>query len=676
MATKCVCIKYNGYFLVPAPMISVSRSFQDDGTGRVIGSTLNIKLEGKIVNARPGPLPGGGVQTRAQYLDSIKSSYSCLGSTTPNTDLVIGTSIDGINTMMEEERAFRKVFSNSKYNYTDADAVGTFNQPPNANIASDSNRLVVIANNNAVVDGFAKVVSYSSSPTSNNWVNTIDYSVELVIEEPATQFLNDSNKYLVSSVTDNFSIEPLDETNVFNNNDSIFSTYFGSSIGANSLWYNGAYPANATRYRITRTISAVGKHSHNEQALSSTESAPGALTTNDPVYDNILGDANRIPNALVTAGSGTAFTNARSYVLERLRHYPTIFYLNTWTLVNRVRTLSPNELGGSFEISETSIAVNPAYHPPWADDWSAEVSVDSSFLQTVRINGTVKGYETYTGNTLMDNPAYGAKAATMGNNSSVLHTGILQPILPTIGTMPSTTAPAQAGSIIGKYQNAVSGMHWLKGASTNSAGYPNTYLSPMARRAELFFTGGNNTNNIGNNPYRWLNSNTIMAERNASNSTYQMNPVPVSMSESHRSHAGEIDYTFEFNNRPLSMIRGSVSETLNINDNFPVQQIAEIFVLGRKLGPVLQDLNTVSAASREITLEVVLPRPRSLLDRTIFPVAAYQAATGIIEQLNPKYMFGTTDTTIKSFVKSDSQTWNPIEGRLSINKGWTWQRGK
>ena len=673
---KCVCIKYNGYYLVPAPMISVSRSFQDDGTGRVIGSTLNIKLEGKIVNARPNILN----QTRAQYLTSIASSYNCLNATvpSPNSNSIIGTALDGVDTMMEEERAFRKVFSNSKYNYSDSDAIGNAPEAPNATADLDSNRLIVVANGNNIVDGFAKVVNYSSSPTSNNWVNTIDYSVELVIEEPATQFLNDGTSYLLSSVADNFSIEPLDETNVFNNNDGILNTYFGSSIGANSLWYNGAYPANATRYRITRTISAVGKHSHNEQAASTTESAPGALgsISNDP-WNSVLGDAGRVPRALVSHPTGTAFTNARSYVLERLRHYPTTFYLNTWTLVNRVRTLSPNELGGSFEVNETSIAVNPAYHPPWADDWSAEVSVDSSFLQTVRINGTVKGYETYVGTFLGDDPAYGAKANTMGANNSVLHTGILQPIIPTIGTVPGTTiSQGPAGLMIGKYQNAVSGMHWLKGHSSTSAGYPNTYLSPMARRAELFFTGGNNTSNIGNNPYRWLNSNTIMAERNASNSTYQMNPVPVSMSESHRPHAGEIDYTFEFNNRPLNLVRGSVSETLNISDSFPVQQIAEIFVLGRKLGPVLQDLNTVSAASREITFEVVLPRPRSLLDRTIFPVFAYQAVTGIVEQLNPKYMFGTSDTTIKSFVKSDNQVWNPIEGRLSITKGWTWQRGR
>ena len=665
MAKKCVCVQYNGYYLVPAPMLSISRSFQDDGTGRVIGSTLNIKLEGKIVNARQ-TVAG---QTREQYLTSIVDSYTCM-TTAPGVNSIVGTAVDGINTMMEEERALRKIFSNSKYNYTDADAIGTFTQPSDATKSSNSNRLVVIANGNNIVNGFAKVVNYSTNPTSNNWVNTIDYSVELVIEEPASQFLNDSSKYLLSSVTDEFSIEPIDETNVFNFTDGVFSSYFASTIGASSLWYNGAYPANATRYRITRTTSAVGKHSHNEQGLTTQESSPTQLTASDN-YNNILGDTNRIPNVNVTTGSGTAFINARAYVLDRLKHYPTPYYLNNFRIYNRVRTITPNELGGSFSISETSTAVDPAYHPPWADDWSAEVSVDSSFLQTVRINGTMKGYETYNGTYLSDNPAYGAKSSNIDNSNSVLHTGILQPVQSSVGTFAS-----QSNNKIGKYQNAVSGMHWLKGHSTTSDGYPNTYLSPMARRAELFFTGGNTTANIGNNPYRWLNSSTIMGERNASNSMYQMNPVPVSMSESHRPHAGEIDYTFEFNNRPLSMIRGSVSETLNINDSFPVQQIAEIFVLGRKLGPVLQDLNTVSAASREITLEVVLPRPRSLLDRTIFPVDAYRSATGIVEQLNPKYMFGTTDTTIKSFVKSDNQSWNPIEGRLSISKGWTWQRGK
>lgn len=655
MATKCVCIQYNGYFLVPAPMVTTSRSFQDDGTGRVIGSTLNIKLEGKILSA---PKQAES-DTRNILYTRVATDYNCAISAANG----IGLALAGIDNMMEEERAFRKVFSNTRYNNDEEDATSTVTK---SNV--DANRLYIKANGNVIVDGYAKVVSYSTSPTSNNWVNTIDYSVELVIEEPAEQFFDGAKKYLLSSVTDEFSIEPIDETNVFNNSDIIISTYFGSSIGANSLWYDGQYPAHATRYRITRTTSAVGKHSHNVTNATTSESKPNALG-GDTGWNNILNAADRIPKTLVALGSGTAFVNARSYVLDRLQHYPTPFYLADFRICNRVRTVTPNELAGSFSVSETCIAVDPAYHPAWADDWSAEVSVDSSFLQTVRINGTIKGFETYSGTYLTDNPAYDAKPKTIDNNGSVLHTGILQPIQSAVGFVGTTL-----NEKVGKYQNAISGIRWLKGF--NAPGSPNVYLSPAARRAELFFTGGNNTSNITNNPYRWLNSSAILSERASSNAVYHMNPVPVNMSESHRPHAGEIDYTFEFNNRPLSMIRGSVSETLNINDSFPVQQIAEIFVLGRKLGPVLQDLNTVSAASREITLEVVLPRPRSLLDRTIFPVDAYRAATGIIEQLNPKYMFGTTDTTIKSFVKSDNQTWNPIEGRLSISKGWTWQRGK
>lgn len=669
MASKCVCVKYNGYYLVPAPIMTISRSFQDDGAGRVIGSTLNVKLEGKIVNARPKTTN----QTRAQYLVEIASSYSCM-TIRPNVDSIIGTSLDGINTMMEEERAFRKVFSNSKYNYTDGDfKTPVATPPPNPTADLDSNRLIVIANGNTIVDGFAKVVNYSASPTSNNWVNTIDYSVELVIEEPATQFLNDSKSYLISSITDEMTIEPIDETHVFNYSDPIFSQYFGATVAPDSLWKNSLYPSGSTRYRITRNLSAVGKHSYNEQAASTTETAPNTLTSNNDAWNNVLGDSNRVPRALVQLGMGTAFVNARSYVLDRLSHYPTPFYLdNSFVIVNRVRTLNPNEMGGSFGISETCIAIDKSVHPPWADDWSAEVSVDASFLQTVRINGTIKGFELYGGTILNDSIAYNAVPITVSP-----HTGILQPLAATLGSMPVPGAIPAANVMIGKYQTAISGMKWLKGGDTNTPGTNNAYLSPIARRAELFFKAGNmNGNNISNDPYRWLNSTIIKNERVASNTPYDMNPIPVSMTESHRSHAGEIDYSFEFNNRPLNLIRGSVSETLNINDNFPVQQVAEIFVLGRKLGPVLQDLNTVTAASRELTLEVVLPRPRSLVDRTIFPVDAYKSATGIVEQFNPKYMFGTADTTIKSFVKTDNQTWNPIEGRLSITKGWTWQRGK
>jgi hypothetical protein len=106
-----------------------------------------------------------------------------------------------------------------------------------------------------------------------------------------------------------------------------------------------------------------------------------------------------------------------------------------------------------------------------------------------------------------------------------------------------------------------------------------------------------------------------------------------------------------------------------------VQEVAEVFVLGRRLGPVLQDLGANTSSTREVTFEVVLPRPPQIAARFIFPQYQYQAAIDLVEQLNPKYMFGAFPyALIKSYTTADSQSYNPLEGRISITKGWKWQR--
>lgn len=655
---KCICIIFNDYLLAPTPMVKISRSFQEQA-GRIIGSTVNVSLEGKIVAST--------AVDRNTLLAQYLAKYPCV------TTGIVGISEPGINNMMQEERALRKVFSNSNYTYQDTDVTGGIQN------ANPSSNLFVIAvkgggTDHNLVYGYAKVTSYSTSPTSNNWTQTIDYTIELEVEEPKHLFIDGDGAYLLSSITDDISIEPLEESNPFNPLDPVFSTYFGRQM-SDIFWGGNNYAANAYRYRISRTIEAVGKHSYNETGNTSTEGAPTALTSNSS-WNGVLGDQDRRPKALSSTGQGTAFNNARSYVLDRLARYPTQYFLANWTLVNRIRTLAPNEVAGSFRITESSVAINPEYHPSWTDDWTAEISIDSTFLQTVRINGTIKGYESYGDNVRMDvGTKFGAQPYIAINNNP--HSGIIQPAIPAI----TPSVSPVTNQMVGKYQNAMSGLLWLKSPPipTNPSNTNNIYSSPIAKRAELFFNNSNIANNTYN-PYRWLNSNTVLAERQVTPAPpLMMNPIPVSMTESHRSYAGEIDYTFEFNNRPLNLVRGSISEVLNIQDSFPTQQIAEIFVLGRKLGPVLQDLNTVSSASRDVTFEVVLPRPRSLASRTIFPTEIYQAATGVVEQMNPKYMFGSTsatNTSIKSFVKTDNQSWNPLEGKLSIQKSWIWQRAK
>lgn len=707
--SNCVCVIFNGYVIVPSPIITISRSFDEDGVGRTIGAKVNIKLDGKIVTAIAAG-PNGQIVTRQQAYNELIASNPCLqGELDQNNG--IGISATGTYNLMQEEKAFRRVFTNTNNLNLDGDFITSSTAVPYPVYegSSEPNRLIIKANGIKMFDGYAKVVSYDANPTPNNWTSTIEYSVSLESDVAVEQFIGDQTRYLLKSVTDDISIEPIEETNLFNPEDGFFGQYFGTSATnlvstTNPIWWAASYPAFATRYRISRTVEAVGKHSWNQMQTSTEIAADDPANTNN-VASTVLNNQFRRPRLDINkAGTNSAYVNARAYVLDRLKHYPTQYFLYNWTIVNRVRSLAPNEMNGSFRLTETSIAVNPAYHPAWADDWTAEVSVDNTFLQTVRINGTIKGFETYTADAKNDQNTYqyGVRQATF--NDTVSHSGMIQPIVATPSIGPGFTnvgtpgyniadpAIYVGGNMVGKYQNAIRGLSWLKGfVNANNVTVPQNspYYSPIVNRARIFFNSNTLGNNF-NNPYVFLNNQNIINERlrlqNITPSAWnnpaplsidKMNPIPINMTESHRMHAGEIDYTFEFNNRPLNLVNGSVSENLSVSDTFPTQQIAEIFVLGRRLGPVLQDLGTVTSSTREVTFEIALPRPPTLAARLVFPVEAFKAATGIVEQMNPKYMFGVANNTyIKSYVKTDNQSWNPMEGKLTITKSWLWQRAR
>ena len=734
MAVKnCVCVFFNGYQIVPNPMIKISREVNSNGDGRVIGSTIKITLQGKIVN-------GGFISaTRDAFYGTYLADYPCAIMAQGKG---VGIAADGTDGMMDEERAMRTVFSNSNNLAQEGDfrtkylGANTFYAQ---NI--DSNRFSVLANGTMVVDGFAKVISYGSEPSANNWTQFLDYSIELEIAEPTTLFLYNGEPFLISSSTDDMSIEPLEETSQFNANGVAINNYFDSANGLLGIQNYHGYPTTMntnyfghnTRYKITRTVEAVGKHSFNESdyLLGGYVSTASNLTKNS-AYNSILTVANRLPNTQIgnsstsRMGKGTALQNAMRYVQARLTHYPTNHFLTTWALCNRIRTISSSSTAGTYRVVETSIAIDPRFHPPLTDDWTADISVDSSFLMTVKIQGTLKGYETYgvagyNNNTVFGSGPIGDGSATALTTPPLYYIwGVTPNYQPANGlgyyanSLQGNMEPASYSTynqydqgtanntnfVVGKYENAINGMTWLKGGEYNSAtnntsifpavtasnGLVDPYRSPIVNRARMFFKPSTLGYGKASNPYRFLNSNEVIATRQAltsvlpagfnQNSVESFNPIPISMTESHRMSVGEIDYSFEFNNRPLNLIAGSVSEALSVSDTFPTQSIAEVFVIGRRLGPVLQDLGTVTSSSRSVTFEVSLPRVAALAQRLLFPVTAYIAATGVVEQFNPKYLFGNAPSAvIRSYIKEDNQTWNPIDGKLTITKGWVWQRG-
>ena len=678
---NCVCIKYNGILLAPTPILSLTRSYQDVG-GKHVGSTLSVKLDGKVV---------AGMVPRADQVANFISRYPC--GSHYNVANVVGLAGTGIHELLKEERRMREVFvATTGELYSDDRNEQNLGISPTQAKTPDTqtNKFELSVNGDVLIEGYGRVTNYNSS--SETYINTIDYSVEIDIEEHKSLFNNNDTRYLISSYTDTITMEPIEDSNAFNDNDLVISNYFGVAYGAQNTNYINNHSFN-TRYNVSRTIEAVGKHSNNVQNYTAQS-------------DRTFG-----------VGFGSAFSNARYYVLDRLKHLPTEkFMANSYVTVNRSKVIESSESNGSFSIRETCLAIHSTFHPPWIDDWTAEVSMDGTFLQTVRINGTVKGLETYgidirnENASIMDGSQPGSWGSTQNGTSpgaqNLIHSyayslpDIITPqdqstdtpapsqsiaindnaVIrnPAGGTIPTVVANPDLEKKIGKYQNAIRGMYWLKNSQA-------IYETPIFKRAQLFSWNTNNFNSPNINPYKWLNNTQYLNERmngipSALNANIpQLNPIPISMTESHRKNVGEIDYSFEFNNRPLNLIPGSVSETLNINDTFPSQQIAEVFVLGRKLGPVLQNLGTVTSSTRDITFEVVLPRPRLLSQRFIFPAAQYTAITGVVEQLNPKYTFGTTSapaSSIKSYVKNDTQSYDPLEGRIRIQKTWVWQRAK
>lgn len=147
----------------------------------------------------------------------------------------------------------------------------------------------------------------------------------------------------------------------------------------------------------------------------------------------------------------------------------------------------------------------------------------------------------------------------------------------------------------------------------------------------------------------------------------KLNPEPLSKIIGHQHSKGIITYNYEFDNRPCSFISGSLTENISINDSNPTDVFANLVVLGRPQGPILQPIGTPTAPTREVTVEVTMPGPTGC-----------QFAD--LEEFNPSvqvnsllcnYESGLVASWDDVLKNTDSVNWNPLTGRYSRTVGWT-----
>jgi hypothetical protein len=159
-----------------------------------------------------------------------------------------------------------------------------------------------------------------------------------------------------------------------------------------------------------------------------------------------------------------------------------------------------------------------------------------------------------------------------------------------------------------------------------------------------------------------------------------LNILPLSTSVGKNPLQGTIDYTFEYDTRPMNLISGSKSEMISINDVVGGQMFASVFVLGRTQGPVLQDLGTKPANVRSLRIELVVDPPTysdssiSTIQNLLFnqkpstnPIYSGSIANLIYAADPANNGFST------SFNSQPQENWEFKTGHWSYSQDWTYE---
>lgn len=123
---------------------------------------------------------------------------------------------------------------------------------------------------------------------------------------------------------------------------------------------------------------------------------------------------------------------------------------------------------------------------------------------------------------------------------------------------------------------------------------------------------------------------------------------------------GVITYNYEYDNRPSASISGALSEIITVTTQNAADVFAEIAVLARSAGPILQDIGTVTSKSKSLSIDA------SLTPSVYGGVPASEPNTDSIILL---YVPVATQV----FLSRDEISWSPNTGRYSRNTSWVYQ---
>jgi hypothetical protein len=519
-----------------------------------------------------------------------------------------------------------------------------------------------------------RLIDISFNKSDDNWIYTADYTINLEFLEPMI------TGWYIKEYTDSWSIESLED---------YYYTDFLLSGQQKKEWDNpNIKPAtslstvppseysfrinNVPRFKLSHTVSAVGLP-RNINGL------PGYCDVTDKTDPKVY--SNMEMNAFLSAKD---FVEKRAGVVSGVSSTTAGAVwspLDGGFLYNHIRSTRYEMHSSSYEITDSFLAMPTGI--TFLEDYNIDISTDDKYIHTVRIQGEIQGLS-IVDSKLFSNPTVTGVSVTSpsGYALKILPSGISAEGLSATNfshTL-SDANPATNSSINelskNKYSNALSG--WIYDVKPYLYRRASVLMSNWADRTKGYNPAVNRTPPLPpNNP---IYSRHVL-----------LNIIPISTTEGHNTRQGKITYGYEFNNK-FTIISGVIYENITIDDTGPADVIAEAFVIGRSLGPVLQDLGTKTSAKKSVTIEVGVVPPTSVngffLNNSECPLftggSVFTTISGIVEGLKPfgdraSSIFGNTSRIPATnmpglaFVNQDNYNWDPSNGKFTRQVGWTYQ---
>jgi hypothetical protein len=145
------------------------------------------------------------------------------------------------------------------------------------------------------------------------------------------------------------------------------------------------------------------------------------------------------------------------------------------------------------------------------------------------------------------------------------------------------------------------------------------------------------------------------------------NSSPLSETYGYNIEEGTVSYNIAFDNRSAHCVTGVISETINVTKKRPTDVFAEIKILGRAAGPLLQDIGTKTAFTQDLSISAaVVPSTGCATGDNYFEAAPTAQYDAIVDSLELSISGGGNTV----FRTADSETFDVKTGRYTRQASW------